>query len=141
MVEYSFYFINVISGLVGIIIGGFVTFITQIKVLKTKDKLDRKKELFKSYNDFLKQDRKTSPIIYNPTTGYKSFDTNIYIDNIRDILIENLHLLDSHIIKSIINIEENIDIYQYEMEDIYLEFIYQKYELIKKQIYDDLKIL
>lgn len=43
MVEYSFYFINAISGLVGIIIGGFVTFITQIKLLKTRDKLDKKK--------------------------------------------------------------------------------------------------
>lgn len=128
--------VDSLFALLGVIIGGAITFATQsihqINIENLKDK--RSKHI--AYNKFLLLEGKKSPLIHkihhNQTND---FEWNTYATGTRTILYDNLHLLDNTIVKQVLEIDQIAEEAEVMGPDqIHIDRIFHLYSNIKNSI-------
>ncbi|GEM04083.1 hypothetical protein HMI01_10710 [Halolactibacillus miurensis] len=136
-----------LTGLFGVVIGGFITYQSQANSDKRRFKHELKKRLDEekrarliAYSKIIKADTH-SPLIHGaPLNQRNSFNWRVYESNVRDILYANLHLFDEKLIYLIIQIDG--EKYQIDLvgdEHIYNEKMYTHYNLIISHILEELR--
>jgi len=128
-------------GLIGVIIGGILSYIAQTKhqqkIEERKDK--RQKQI--AYNNFLLLDGERTPLIIPMHYGERGdFEWETYIDGTRKILYKNLHLFDKKIVENVLRIDfvgERAEVMGPEPEDT--DEIFSLYSEIKNAIEEDYK--
>lgn len=133
-------FLTSLPTLIGVFIGGIITFFTQTMSDKRKEKLQEKERIenvrkrkLKVFGEILRNES-NSPLLYPVHQGdMVGFDWKLYSDNNRDVLYGNIELLSNEIIELLLDMDfNNAKIIFYE-ED---EFGY-----MTKSIYDDYSII
>lgn len=106
---------NMILPLVGVVIGGLITYFVQTKAIRETHKFEREKieeenikkdkELkYQAYNQILLNDAIESINIYDFHHGWE-LDYNKYAENIRPVLFKVFHLLDGKVADELLKIE------------------------------------
>ena len=128
-----------VSGLVGVIIGGLISYTAQKKHQQNMEKRKDRREKHIAYNQFLLLDGIRSPVFYNQHNNlYEDFEWSIYSEGSRKILYENLHLFDKEIAESVLQIDtlnESSEVMGVEPEDV-VELC-NRYIKIRKAIQED----
>lgn len=128
-------------GLIGVMIGGFISYIAQTKhQQKIEERKDKRHKLI-AYNNFLLLDGEKTPLVIPMHQGEPGgFKWNVYIEGTRKTLYENLHLFDKKIIEDVLQIDyigERAEVMGPEPEDT--DEIYDLYTEIRKTIEEDYK--
>lgn len=120
-------FINALPSLLGVVVGGLITFFIQQSSIKKQQVWEREKmELdnfqkdedrkFETYNKILQADGDHVIHDINHHTGAGILQTKAYNEHIRPLLFEIYHLLDEKVADEVENIE-NVFERQYIMEE------------------------
>ncbi len=128
-------------GLIGVVIGGFISYVVQTmhqdRIKKTNDK--REKHI--AYNKFLLLEGRKTPLKHKIHQGDKvDFEWKTYVEGTRDVLYENLHLFNKKIVQNVLEIDlvgEEAEVMGPEQHHI--ERIFYLYSQIKSSIEKDYK--
>lgn len=96
--------ISPISGLLGVIIGGLISYKVQSKHQKQVQVVKDERCKHIVYNKFLFNEGESSPIEGPMYDNQKAFDPERYKIQ-REILYNNLHLMDKKIVKNVLDID------------------------------------
>lgn len=114
-------------GLIGVLVGGFVSYLTQTSNDKRIEKRNDKRQKYIAYNEFLLREGINSPLVHGVHgDSERDFLWEVYAEGNRKILYDNLHLLHSEIVWSVLQ----IDLISEEAEVMGPDYIY------KIRIYD-----
>lgn len=95
-----------IFGLVGVVIGGVISYKVQTKHQQDIEKRNDKRQKYIAYNQFLLNDGESSPLTIYPHPGAEGdFEWEIYRQGPRRILYDNLHLFDKDIVENVLMID------------------------------------
>ncbi|WP_424475395.1 hypothetical protein [Oceanobacillus kimchii] len=123
--------------LLGVIIGGVITFSTQFFMQSRDEKKKKETDKLKAYNEILKLEETTpsKPPEYPEDRG---FDWKIYKESTRKVLLDNLHLFDKLIVEKVFSIEDTVIEAKYIHYDYYHDhYLYDEYNDIIKYIRED----
>lgn len=124
--------------------GGTITYITQSSSDKRKEKLKEKNDIenlrirkLKVFGEFLRLEINT-PLIHSVHYGdKKDFDWNRYVNSNRDVLYRNIDLLNSELVKLILEIDYIAEKCQFtgpeEEDSIFLYNYYEEIVTLVKQ--------
>ncbi|GEM02196.1 hypothetical protein SAMN05421839_10575 [Halolactibacillus halophilus] len=133
-------FLTSLPALIGVFIGGTITFITQTMSDKRNEKLQEKERIenvrirkLRVFGEIIRNES-NSPLIYSDRQGaILEFDWKLYSDNNRNILYDNIELLNNEIIELILDMDFNYAKLNFLEED--------EFGFITKSIYDDYSII
>ncbi|MHC8517475.1 hypothetical protein [Sporosarcina sp. ITBMC105] len=131
--------ISPVIGLIGVLVGGFVSYLTQTRNDKRIERRNDKRQKHIAYNKFLLLEGMNSPLVHGVhSDSERDFLWEVYAEGTRKVLYDNLHLLHSEIVWSVLQ----IDIISEEAEVmgpdyIYINRLYGLYEEIKDWIIKD----
>ncbi|MCA1012824.1 hypothetical protein [Halobacillus halophilus] len=115
--------------LIGVIIGGFVSYLAQTANQKRIEKNKDRRQKTIAYNEILKREGENSPLEPPIHSGEnKEFDWKNYVEGNRRILYDNLHLFDFNIADKVLHIDylgEKAEALGPEQEDI--DWVYNLY--------------
>lgn len=98
--------IDAIPTVIGVFLGGGITFFTQYFMKRREDNKKRESDKLRAYNEILRLEENT-PLEHSvDNREYRKLDWMKYIANSRNILLENLHLFDKEIIEKVLLIED-----------------------------------
>ncbi len=127
-------------GLLGVVIGGFISYKVQSKHQTQIEKIKDRRNKHIAYNQFLLYEGERSPLVVPiHMSEKKEFRWEIYQKQ-REILYANLHLFDEIIIKNVLHIDyisERAEMMGPEQQDT--DEIYHLYSEIKNTIEEDYK--
>ncbi|OEH54000.1 hypothetical protein AQ616_09435 [Oceanobacillus sp. E9] len=133
-------FLNAVLPLIGVVVGGIITYLTQTKHHKDNELKKERSDKLRAYNEILRLEA-YSPLIY-PTHHYeqKEFAWKLYEKNSRNILFKNLHLFDEEIIKRVLKIDgifQKIEAVGIDEDELDSVILFDNYNEIIKYIIKD----
>ncbi len=133
--------IQSLFGLIGVVIGGLISYATQTMHQRRIEKTNDKRDKHIAYNKFLLLEGRKTPLVHKIHHGDEvEFEWNTYVEGTREVLYENLHLFDVEIVKNVLEIdliEEEAEVMGPEQH--HTEQIYYLYSQIKTSIEKDYK--
>ena len=122
-----------VIGLVGVLVGGFVSYLTQTKNDKRIEKRNDKRQKYIAYNKYLLLEGISSPLVYGVhSDSERDFSWETYAEGTREIFFKNLHLFNESIVRNVLELDyisEEAKVMG--PEDIHIHRMYTLYEEIK----------
>lgn len=130
-----------VFGLVGVVIGGLLSYTVQGRHQKNMEKRKDERDKHIAYNQFLLNDGTRPPVFFNHIiNAYDDFDWAIYSEGPRKVLYKNLHLLEDEIKTNVLQMDmvaERVEAMGIEDDDI--AELCDRYIKIRKAIKEDYK--
>ncbi|WP_411953789.1 hypothetical protein ACKXGF_11130 [Alkalibacillus sp. S2W] len=131
--------LQAILPLIGVVIGGFVSYLAQSAHQKRLEKSKDRRQKIIAYNEILKIEGESSPLESPVHMGEnKEFDWKKYEEGNRKVLYENLHLFDFSIVDKVLEIDymgEKAEALGLEQQEI--DMLYDLYFEIIKRVEND----
>lgn len=95
-----------VIGLIGVLVGGFVSYLTQVHKDKRSEIREDIRQKHIAYNQFLLIDGDKSPLLRAMKFGgLNGFDLDVYYSGTRSVLFKNLHFFNNSIVDYVLDID------------------------------------